>query len=83
MFIRIHSQDLQYRDTIILCPVPRDNTPVVSRLRARGLPVQVVTWMMMKLPSVTWRCPRSDFPRDVMYIRAAFVILTVFVVTEL
>nr|KAG5701734.1 hypothetical protein BaRGS_004336 [Batillaria attramentaria] len=36
-------QDLQYRDTIILCAVPRDNLPVVSRLRARGLPVQVVT----------------------------------------
>nr|KAG5699986.1 hypothetical protein BaRGS_001805 [Batillaria attramentaria] len=35
--------DLQYRDTIILCNVPRDDLPVVSRLRARGLPVQVVT----------------------------------------
>nr|KAG5690915.1 hypothetical protein BaRGS_003406 [Batillaria attramentaria] len=35
--------DLQYRDTVILCDVPRDNLPVVSRLRARGLPVQVVT----------------------------------------
>nr|KAG5687291.1 hypothetical protein BaRGS_016892 [Batillaria attramentaria] len=35
--------DLQYRDTIILCPVPRDDRPVVSRLRARGVPVQVVT----------------------------------------
>nr|KAG5701749.1 hypothetical protein BaRGS_004351 [Batillaria attramentaria] len=35
--------DLQYRDTVILCRVPRDNLPVVSRLRARGLPVQVVT----------------------------------------
>nr|KAG5700010.1 hypothetical protein BaRGS_001829 [Batillaria attramentaria] len=35
--------DLQYRDTIILCRVPRDNLPVVRRLRARGLPVQVVT----------------------------------------
>nr|KAG5690898.1 hypothetical protein BaRGS_003389 [Batillaria attramentaria] len=34
--------DLQYRDTVILCRVPRDNLPVVSRLRARGLPVQVV-----------------------------------------
>nr|KAG5701728.1 hypothetical protein BaRGS_004330 [Batillaria attramentaria] len=36
-------QDLQYRDTIILCDVPRDDLTVVSRLRARGLPVQVVT----------------------------------------
>nr|KAG5694424.1 hypothetical protein BaRGS_017457 [Batillaria attramentaria] len=35
--------DLQYRDTIILCNGPRDNLPVVSRLRARGVPVQVVT----------------------------------------
>nr|KAG5687293.1 hypothetical protein BaRGS_016894 [Batillaria attramentaria] len=35
--------DLQYRDTIILCLVPRDDLPVVSRLRARGVPVQVVT----------------------------------------
>nr|KAG5699963.1 hypothetical protein BaRGS_001782 [Batillaria attramentaria] len=35
--------DLQYRDTVILCGEPRDNLPVVSRLRARGLPVQVVT----------------------------------------
>nr|KAG5701746.1 hypothetical protein BaRGS_004348 [Batillaria attramentaria] len=35
--------DLQYRDTVILCRIPRDNLPVVSRLRARGLPVQVVT----------------------------------------
>nr|KAG5694994.1 hypothetical protein BaRGS_024177 [Batillaria attramentaria] len=34
---------LQYRDTIILCAVPRDDPPVVSRLRARGVPVQVVT----------------------------------------
>nr|KAG5699856.1 hypothetical protein BaRGS_034630 [Batillaria attramentaria] len=36
-------QDLQYRDTIILCEGPRDNLTVVSRLRARGLPVRVVT----------------------------------------
>nr|KAG5694421.1 hypothetical protein BaRGS_017454 [Batillaria attramentaria] len=36
--------DLQYRDTIILCRAPRDNLPVVSRLRARGVPVQVVTY---------------------------------------
>nr|KAG5705336.1 hypothetical protein BaRGS_011108 [Batillaria attramentaria] len=35
--------DLQYRDTIILCVGPRDDLPVVSRLRARGVPVQVVT----------------------------------------
>nr|KAG5705332.1 hypothetical protein BaRGS_011104 [Batillaria attramentaria] len=35
--------DLQYRDTIILCVAPRDDRPVVSRLRARGVPVQVVT----------------------------------------
>nr|KAG5699984.1 hypothetical protein BaRGS_001803 [Batillaria attramentaria] len=35
--------DLQYRDTVILCREPRDNLPMVSRLRARGLPVQVVT----------------------------------------
>nr|KAG5694431.1 hypothetical protein BaRGS_017464 [Batillaria attramentaria] len=35
--------DLQYRDTIILCTAPRDDLPVVSRLRARGMPVQVVT----------------------------------------
>nr|KAG5694438.1 hypothetical protein BaRGS_017471 [Batillaria attramentaria] len=35
--------DLQYRDTIILCVRPRDDLPVVSRLRARGVPVQVVT----------------------------------------
>nr|KAG5694962.1 hypothetical protein BaRGS_024145 [Batillaria attramentaria] len=35
--------DLQYRDTAILCPAPRDDLPVVSRLRARGVPVQVVT----------------------------------------
>nr|KAG5694429.1 hypothetical protein BaRGS_017462 [Batillaria attramentaria] len=35
--------DLQYRDTIILCDGPSDNLPVVSRLRARGVPVQVVT----------------------------------------
>nr|KAG5694405.1 hypothetical protein BaRGS_017438 [Batillaria attramentaria] len=35
--------DLQYRDTIILCDAPRDDMPVVSRLRARGVPVQVVT----------------------------------------
>nr|KAG5692757.1 hypothetical protein BaRGS_033868 [Batillaria attramentaria] len=34
---------VQYRDTVILCDEPRDNLPVVSRLRARGLPVQVVT----------------------------------------
>nr|KAG5700014.1 hypothetical protein BaRGS_001833 [Batillaria attramentaria] len=40
-FCGIH--DLQYRDTVILCREPRDNLPVVSRLRARGLPVQVVT----------------------------------------
>nr|KAG5699985.1 hypothetical protein BaRGS_001804 [Batillaria attramentaria] len=39
----IDGHDLQYRDTIILCTVPRDDLPVVSRLRARGLPVQVVT----------------------------------------
>nr|KAG5701737.1 hypothetical protein BaRGS_004339 [Batillaria attramentaria] len=39
----VDRQDLQYRDTIILCHVPRDDLPVVSRLRARGLPVQVVT----------------------------------------
>nr|KAG5692730.1 hypothetical protein BaRGS_033841 [Batillaria attramentaria] len=39
----IDGHDLQYRDTIILCREPRDNLPVVSRLRARGLPVQVVT----------------------------------------
>nr|KAG5701724.1 hypothetical protein BaRGS_004326 [Batillaria attramentaria] len=36
-------QDLQYRDTFILCSEPRDDLSVVSRLRARGLPVQVVT----------------------------------------
>nr|KAG5699982.1 hypothetical protein BaRGS_001801 [Batillaria attramentaria] len=36
-------QDLQYRDTIVLCNRPRDDLAVVSRLRARGLPVQVVT----------------------------------------
>nr|KAG5700016.1 hypothetical protein BaRGS_001835 [Batillaria attramentaria] len=36
-------QELQYRDTVILCYTPRDDLPVVSRLRARGLPVQVVT----------------------------------------
>nr|KAG5686185.1 hypothetical protein BaRGS_012403 [Batillaria attramentaria] len=35
--------DLQYQDTIILCGIPRDDLPVVSRLRARGVPVQVVT----------------------------------------
>nr|KAG5692727.1 hypothetical protein BaRGS_033838 [Batillaria attramentaria] len=35
--------DLQYRDTVILCNEPRDDLPVVSRFRARGLPVQVVT----------------------------------------
>nr|KAG5694432.1 hypothetical protein BaRGS_017465 [Batillaria attramentaria] len=35
--------DLQYRDTIILCREPRDDLLVVSRLRARGVPVQVVT----------------------------------------
>nr|KAG5687296.1 hypothetical protein BaRGS_016897 [Batillaria attramentaria] len=35
--------DLQYRDTIILCFSPHDDLPVVSRLRARGVPVQVVT----------------------------------------
>nr|KAG5700471.1 hypothetical protein BaRGS_013958 [Batillaria attramentaria] len=35
--------DLQYRDTVILCGEPRDDRPMVSRLRARGLPVQVVT----------------------------------------
>nr|KAG5690918.1 hypothetical protein BaRGS_003409 [Batillaria attramentaria] len=35
--------DLQYRDTVILCDEPRDNLRVVRRLRARGLPVQVVT----------------------------------------
>nr|KAG5701692.1 hypothetical protein BaRGS_004294 [Batillaria attramentaria] len=35
--------DLQYRDTIILCDTPRDDLPVVIRLRARGVPVQVVT----------------------------------------
>nr|KAG5687302.1 hypothetical protein BaRGS_016903 [Batillaria attramentaria] len=39
----ISGHDLQYRDTIILCLVPRDDMPVVSRLRARGVPVQVVT----------------------------------------
>nr|KAG5700000.1 hypothetical protein BaRGS_001819 [Batillaria attramentaria] len=36
-------QDLQYWDTIILCDTPRDDLPVVSRFRARGLPVEVVT----------------------------------------
>nr|KAG5694426.1 hypothetical protein BaRGS_017459 [Batillaria attramentaria] len=35
--------DLQYQDTIILCGIPHDYLPVVSRLRARGVPVQVVT----------------------------------------
>nr|KAG5701748.1 hypothetical protein BaRGS_004350 [Batillaria attramentaria] len=35
--------DLQYRDTVILCRAPRDDLPMVRRLRARGLPVQVVT----------------------------------------
>nr|KAG5699983.1 hypothetical protein BaRGS_001802 [Batillaria attramentaria] len=34
---------VRYRDTVILCHEPRDDLPVVSRLRARGLPVQVVT----------------------------------------
>nr|KAG5685618.1 hypothetical protein BaRGS_001499 [Batillaria attramentaria] len=41
--LRVGQSDLQYRDTIIVCDHPRDNMPVVSSLRARGLPVHVVT----------------------------------------
>nr|KAG5699969.1 hypothetical protein BaRGS_001788 [Batillaria attramentaria] len=36
-------QDLQYRDTIILCDNPRVNMAVATRFEARNLPVQVVT----------------------------------------
>nr|KAG5692732.1 hypothetical protein BaRGS_033843 [Batillaria attramentaria] len=46
------SGHLQYRDTVILCRVPRDNLPV------------------------------SDPPRDALYIRTGFAILTVLVVTS-
>nr|KAG5701726.1 hypothetical protein BaRGS_004328 [Batillaria attramentaria] len=90
---KIDGQDLQYRDTIILCEEPRDDLPMVSRLRARGLPVQVVTRRddevaIRDLAVVRRRRARglpvqSDSPRDVLYNRTGFVILTVFVVTSM
>nr|KAG5692721.1 hypothetical protein BaRGS_033832 [Batillaria attramentaria] len=73
--------DLQYRDTVILCDGPRDNLPVVSRLRASGLPVQVVTIdddeaAIRDLAVAMNDTIMSDPPRDALYIRTGFGILT-------
>nr|KAG5692723.1 hypothetical protein BaRGS_033834 [Batillaria attramentaria] len=75
------SGHLQYRDTVILCDEPRDNPPVVSRLRARGLPVQVVTLgddeaAIRDVALAQNDTIMSDPPRDALYIRAGFAILT-------
>nr|KAG5692719.1 hypothetical protein BaRGS_033830 [Batillaria attramentaria] len=83
----IDGHDLQYRDTVILCYVPRDNLPVVRRLRARGLPVQVVTSRddeaaIRDVALAQNDTIMSDPPRDALYIRTGFVILTILVVTS-
>nr|KAG5701738.1 hypothetical protein BaRGS_004340 [Batillaria attramentaria] len=92
----IDDQDLQYRDTIILCHEPRANLPVVTRLRARGLPVHVVTWdddeaairdvalSTRNEITVTDQWTVTGLERSVvveMMSYDGFVILTVFVVT--